>query len=147
MVFFFYLGFFFQNLFLSESSRNWIKNFLIFFKFLVVYLCSEQKFRSNTKPFLTLFNINMLVFKEAALWLLHFISMHYAYCITVVFICITKTICWKCSKQWKLKWQDRGYTSVNIYLDTQKDFLKKNKNKNRRRRPPCFWPWLWKRQF
>ena len=33
MVFFFYLEFFFQNLFLSESSRNSIKNYLIFLDF------------------------------------------------------------------------------------------------------------------
>ena len=44
MVFLFYYKKFFQNLFLSESSRNSIKKFFIFLNFLVVYLCSEQKF-------------------------------------------------------------------------------------------------------
>ena len=36
-------NFFFQNLFLSESSRNQIKKISTFKYLLVVYICSEQK--------------------------------------------------------------------------------------------------------
>ena len=36
--------FFFQNLFLSESSRNQIKKISTFKYLLVVYICSEQKY-------------------------------------------------------------------------------------------------------
>ena len=39
----FYLENFFQNLFLSESSRNQIKKISTFKYLLVVYICSEQK--------------------------------------------------------------------------------------------------------
>ena len=48
MVFFFYFKKFFQNLFLSESSRNFIKKISFFKKNLVVILGSEQKFLQTT---------------------------------------------------------------------------------------------------